>query len=206
MRIENLKKYYGDKKIYDGFDLELNEEITAVMGRSGCGKTTLLNIIAGTVRPDGGRVTGQGRVAYVFQQPRLVPHLTALGNLMYAGIKPADAKKFLALCGVEEGVYPFRMSGGMAQRTGLARAFAAGADTVLLDEPFKSLDPGLKKRLLDLTASLYRTGAAVLVTHDADEAEYLAARALVLDGGGIVYDARKTDGRFPGLKELLYSL
>lgn len=104
-----------------------------------------------------------------------MPHLTALGNLLYAGIEPADAKKFLALCGVEEGVYPFRMSGGMAQRTGLARAFAAGADTVLLDEPFKSLDPGLKKRLLDLTASLYRTGAAVLVTHDADEAEYLAA-------------------------------
>lgn len=206
MRIENLKKYYGGKKIYDGFDLELNEEITAVMGRSAGGKTTLLNIIAGTVRPDGGRVTGRAGGRTSFRNRGSVPHLTALGNLLYAGIEPADAKKFLALCGVEEGVYPFRMSGGMAQRTGLARAFAAGADTVLLDEPFKSLDPGLKKRLLDLTASLYRTGAAVLVTHDADEAEYLAAARSCWTAAKSCTMLRKTDGRFPGLKELLYSL
>lgn len=206
MQIRGIKKYYGDKMVYDSLSIDFGDEITAVMGRSGCGKTTLLNIIAGTAAADSGEVTGQGRVSYVFQEPRLIPHLTAVKNLIYAGVDERRAQEVLKSCGVDGKLYPYQMSGGMAQRVGLARAFAVKADTVLLDEPFKSLDLGLKKRLLELTASLYVSGAVVMVTHDVAEAEFLASRAIVLDQGEIVYDAYKKDGRFDGLPELLYSL
>lgn len=206
LTFSGVTKAYGDKVIYDRFDLTVGHETTAILGRSGCGKTTLLNLIAGTVRPDAGAVTGQGRVAYVFQTPRLIPHLTVLKNLTYAGIDGQAARDMLARCGVDGRLYPNELSGGMAQRVGLARAFAARADTVLMDEPFKSLDLGLKTRLLALTSELCAPARVALVTHDPAEAEVLAARALVVDGGRVIYDRRKTNGTFPGLTDLLRSL
>ena len=206
MTLRDVSKSFGDKTIYTDLSLELGDEVTAVLGRSGCGKTTLLNLIAGILTPDGGRIEGQGRVSYVFQSPRLLPHLTALGNLLYAGIDRTAALDALAACGVAENLYPRELSGGMAQRVGLARAFAVPADTVLMDEPFKSLDLGLKHRLLALTRELFSDRRVILVTHDVAEAEFLADRAIVLDGGRIVYDAPKSDGRFIGLTEKLCSL
>lgn len=206
MNLIDVSKSFGDTTVYAHFSLALDDEITAVLGRSGCGKTTLLNLIARTLSPDSGRIEGQGRVSYVFQTPRLLPHLTVLGNLLYAGIDRTAALDALAACGVEGRLYPRELSGGMAQRVGMARAFAVPADTVLMDEPFKSLDLGLKNRLLALTRDLVAGRRVILVTHDVAEAEYLADRALVLDGGRIVYDARKTDGRFVHLTEKLCSL
>lgn len=204
---DKLVKRYGEKTVYDGFSITFRSgEVTALMGPSGCGKTTLLNILARLTTADGGRVT-ETACAYVFQTPRLLPNLTAKENLMYAGASPERAAELLRLVETED-VYPKAMSGGMAQRVGLARAFIQGAPVLLMDEPFKSLDVGLKYRLMQLSKDLIKrhSSTVIMVTHDVDEAEFSADRAVVIDRGRAVYDAYKSGGRFPGLTEALVAL
>lgn len=199
---------YGQHTVYDKFDFTARDrEITAVLGRSGCGKTTLLNLAAGLLRPQAGKVTS-AVCSYVFQTPRLLPNLTAEGNLLYAGATPERAGELLEKIEVPAAIYPKAMSGGMAQRVGLARAFIRPEPIVLLDEPFKSLDLGLKHRLMTLTRALIEENAATVlfVTHDPAEADFLADRAVVIEQGKILYDQQKTDGRFVGLKEVLEGL
>lgn len=206
---------YGQHTVYDKFDFTARDrEITAVLGRSGCGKTTLLNLAAGLLRPQAGTVEFDSLSAtaavcsYVFQTPRLLPNLTAEGNLLYAGATPERAGELLEKIEVPAAMYPKAMSGGMAQRVGLARAFIRPEPIVLLDEPFKSLDLGLKHRLMTLTRALIEENAATVlfVTHDPAEADFLADRAVVIEQGKILYDQQKTDGRFVGLKEVLEGL
>lgn len=186
---ENIKKSFSDKTVYDGFSASF-EGVTAILGRSGCGKTTLLNIAAG-LTDYGGKVSkDSGGAAYMFQQPRLLKNLTVLENLLYSGAERGQAEQMLKRVEVDGALYPKQLSGGMADRAALARAFCSKESTLLMDEPFSGLDVGLKVRMMDLFKSLYYgSGRDVLfVTHSPFEAEYLSSRAVIIEGGKIIED------------------
>jgi sulfonate transport system ATP-binding protein len=166
-------------------------EFCVITGPSGCGKTTLLNIIAGLDRDFAGTVlfepTAAPRIGYVFQNPRLLPWRTVRENIAlvlphHGGSAKLDA--LLAEVGLADAadVYPTRLSGGMARRAALARAFAIAPDLLLMDEPFLSLDAAAADRLRGLLLGLVSTRPATVlfVTHDLTEAVQLADRILVL--------------------------
>jgi len=164
-------------------------EILAVMGPSGAGKTTLLRSVAGIDAPSAGRVRrAPGRVATVFQDPRLLPWRTARVNveIVLDSVDHARAVHWLQRVGLGDAldVYPAALSGGMRQRVAIARALASGAATVLVDEPFASLDADTADRLRNLLVDELSTlGRPVMwVTHDAAEAEAVSARVLTLAG------------------------
>ena len=145
MKIEKLSVSYGENQVFNNLSLNLNDgEITCVLGRSGAGKTTLLKYLAGLIKDSSFAL--DGGVAMVFQEPRLLPNLTAYENLLFIGANPsgiADALKSVGLEG-KENCRPNELSGGEKQRVSFLRAMLSGANTVLLDEPFSSLDLATK--------------------------------------------------------------
>lgn len=178
-------------------------EIVALLGPSGCGKSTLLRLVAGletatsgSVRVDGAVVTDvDDHCSVVFQEPRLLPWRTVLSNVRLGtrGRRGSDeADEWLRLVGLDGfgGYLPKQISGGMAQRTALARALIGHPGVLLLDEPFAALDALTRMQMQDLLVDVTRQlGTTVLlVTHDVDEALYLADRVVVLGqrGEGIV--------------------
>ena len=163
---------------------------------SGGGKTTLLNILAG-LTPYGGEVSYKGGCSYIFQTPRLVPNLTAEGNLKLVcgdGDKAAEMLKRVGLADKAD-AYPKELSGGQAQRVAIARAFLRPRGLLLMDEPFSSLDTALKIKLVDLFFCLWRDArpTVVFVTHDAEEACMMSHRAVLLDGGRVKADITAAD-------------
>jgi ABC-type nitrate/sulfonate/bicarbonate transport system ATPase subunit len=169
-------------------------EFCVLFGPSGCGKSTLLNIIAGIDRNFSGSLLFDGdrdpRIGYVFQAPRLLPWRTVRENLELVLPRAADdatVDGLLAEIGLAEVAqfYPSRLSGGMARRVALARAFAIEPDLLLLDEPFVSLDAAAAARLRALLLRLVaaRPATVLFVTHDATEAVTLANRVLLLSAG-----------------------
>ncbi|OLC32647.1 MAG: hypothetical protein AUH31_00190 [Armatimonadetes bacterium 13_1_40CM_64_14] len=171
-------------------------EILAVIGPSGIGKSTLLRALAGLVSAREGDVSvrngaERGRIAVVFQEPRLLPWLRVADNVAFVLQGPRQQRKgraSAALASVRlqdsEGAWPRQLSGGMAQRAALARALATAPHLLLLDEPFASVDALTRMELQEYVAALWREHefTVVLVTHDIDEALYLADRILVLGG------------------------
>jgi NitT/TauT family transport system ATP-binding protein len=192
--LREISKSFGGRQVLDNFSLDIPPgQVTVVLGPSGCGKTTLLNILSGLLPPDGGLRAGfeQARFSYVFQEPRLIPSLTACQNveLVLRASLPADARReralhVLAAVGLRKAAEqkPGQLSGGMRQRVALARAFAFPADLLLLDEPFQSVDLrtriGLMDAFLELQAEELRT--VVFVTHEVKEALYLGDAVVVL--------------------------
>jgi len=164
-----------------------------MLGPSGCGKTTLLNIIGNLIPPDSGELIGfENKVfSYVFQDPRLLPWKTVRGNIEFVLSRemPSDERekhteqliKQVELDGFA-GFYPSQLSGGMRQRVSIARAFACPSDIILMDEPLKGLDAGLKKNLINWFLKLWKTDrrTVIFVTHDVDEALLLSDRVIVL--------------------------
>lgn len=185
-------------------DLSLSIEaggFVAVVGGSGVGKTTLLRIAAGLVKPGAGtvRLTGETRPdarrsAFVFQDSRLMPWRTVDGNVSYgleglalsAQEKRRRIERVLSLTGLEKlgARWPHELSGGQAQRVGIARALAVKPDLLLMDEPFSAVDAVTRRNLqAELVGVWQRSGAAVLfVTHDIEEAVFLADEVIVLGG------------------------
>ena len=187
--------------VLQGLDLAVRGgEVLAVVGASGSGKTTLLRLLAGLEAPDGGEVLidnapvhGVGRErAVIFQEPRLLPWLTVLGNASFGlevrGVPRAEAerraRRYIHLVGLDEFAlaWPRQLSGGMAQRAGIARALTVQPEILLLDEPFGALDAMTKITMQEELTRIWREEEVtmILVTHDLEEAIYLADRVLVL--------------------------
>ncbi|MHA6797621.1 ABC transporter ATP-binding protein (plasmid) [Pseudonocardia bannensis] len=199
LRLTGAEKAYGDRPVLAGLDLEVRrDERLVILGPSGSGKSTLLRVLAGLEPLDAGTVEQpDGAVrATVFQQPLLLPWLDVEANVRLGGRYRANrgrysderASELLELFGLAPLAKsrPAQLSGGQAQRVAIARAMAVGADVLLLDEPFSALDPATR---IDLQAWLRdaatRLGLTlVLVTHDVDEALYLATTVTALDGTG----------------------
>jgi ABC-type nitrate/sulfonate/bicarbonate transport system ATPase subunit len=175
-------------------------EALAIVGPSGCGKTTLLRVLAGLETPDTGGVLIDGHEvkgvgterSIIFQEPRLLPWLTVLGNVSFGltvrGVARAEseerARRYIRLVGLAEfeAAYPRQLSGGMAQRVGIARALTVQPEILLLDEPLGALDAMTKLTMQEELARIWREEGVtlILVTHDLEEAIYLADRVLVL--------------------------
>jgi NitT/TauT family transport system ATP-binding protein len=184
--------------VLNGITLDVGEEFVALLGPSGCGKTTLLRIIAGLEKPDGGKVVfhgGEARVGFIFQFPTLLPWLTVLDNVALSlranGMSWSEARerarKYLSLVGLQEfeDFYPRELSGGIKQRVNIARALAVEPTVLLMDEPFSHLDPliaeSLRSEILDLwTLGVTTVRAIIMVTHDVDEAIFMADRLVIL--------------------------
>jgi iron(III) transport system ATP-binding protein len=219
LRVAGLRKSYGTVPVLHGIDMAVAEgELTAVLGRSGCGKTTLLRLVAGFDRPDAGTVVIGGRevagpdtflppedrrIGYVTQDGNLFPHLTVAANIVF-GLPLRDRRarrrvpELLELVGLDEGYarrYPHELSGGQQQRVALARALAPEPGIVLLDEPFSSLDVELRESTRRaVVAALAAAGTTtILVTHDQSEALSLASRVAVMRDGKIVQADRPAD-------------
>jgi NitT/TauT family transport system ATP-binding protein len=190
--VESVSRSFGEVEVLRDISLDISlGEFVVVVGPSGCGKTTLLNLLAGFDSPTRGRVTSVGRVRMVYQQDGLFPWRTAAENIRMGlrhvrdeRARERELKEMLTLIGLEgfENSYPHQLSGGMRQRVELARALAGDTDTLLLDEPFSSLDYLKRLRLRRELSRLLRERprTVVLVTHDIEEAAQLADRVVVL--------------------------
>jgi ABC-type nitrate/sulfonate/bicarbonate transport system ATPase subunit len=180
--IRNLCKRFGDTPVLQDFTWTVDGP-AVLMGRSGCGKTTLLRILMGLEAPDSGTATGVERPAAVFQEDRLCPQLTAAANLVLTGhgLTQQEAERELRTLGftdAELALPAARLSGGQKRRAALLRALLCrDAQTLLLDEPFTALDVRGVARLADLVGEHVRSGGIVmLVTHQevpVDGVEYL---------------------------------
>jgi sulfonate transport system ATP-binding protein len=199
VRVEGAQKTFGERVVFDGFDLEIHEsEFVGLLGASGSGKTTLLRVLAGLETLDSGQVLVPEVRTVVFQEPRLVPSKRALGNVLL-GLKVTEEKKAAALSALREvgleghqRAWPATLSGGEAQRVALARALMREPQLMLLDEPFASLDALTRLNMQQLVVDLCRrhSPAVLLVTHDVDEAILLADRIVVIGKGKAIFDQR----------------
>jgi sulfonate transport system ATP-binding protein len=174
-----------------------DHSFTCIVGKSGCGKTTLLRLVAGLEAPSAGTIALTGdeqRIGIVFQEPRLMPWLTVAQNIAFAGSAaphedPARLQKLLQQLELTEAasLYPRQLSGGMAQRVSLGRTLYYDPDIILMDEPFSALDyftrRSLQLTLLQLYAATRKT--ILFVTHDVEEAVLLGDRVLVMASGAI---------------------
>ena len=187
--------------VLKGLNLDIRAgECLAIVGASGSGKTTLLRVLAGLESADSGKVLvdgdlvrGVGRErAVIFQEPRLLPWLTVLGNVAFGlevrgvprGEAEARSREYIGLVGLGEfaDAYPRQLSGGMAQRVGIARALTVRPGILLLDEPLGALDAMTRITMQEELARIWSEEQVtmVLVTHDLEEAVYLADRVLIL--------------------------
>src|SRR5579864_7708079 len=201
LEVREVGKRYDGRTVLDGVTFALQRgEIVSLVGPSGCGKSTLLRAIAGLDGGFSGEIWLDGvpqrgssaRIGVIFQEPRLLPWLTVADNVAFsAGPRRGSDPRVDELLG-EVGLadarqaLPKQLSGGMAQRVALARGLFPKPDLLLLDEPFSAVDAMTRTRLQDLLLSLTLAHgtAALLVTHDLDEALYLSDRVLLLAPSG----------------------
>lgn len=196
------KTYPGGRVALDGIEAQVARgEFLSLLGPSGCGKSTLLRLIAGLDNPTAGEVrwqgTGAGRIAFVFQEPALMPWADVAENvrlpLKLAGLgrreSAARVRAALDTVGLaaEAATYPRALSGGMRMRVSIARALVTEPSVLLLDEPFAALDEITRFRLNDDLLRLWRERhlTVIFVTHSIFEAVYLSSRILVMGSGRI---------------------
>lgn len=205
MRSEKIKvditQRFGDLTVFDNLDYSLGQnEFVCVLGKSGCGKTTLANLMTGLMKPTEGAITVDGipvdpkqhELAFVFQEPSLWPWRNVRDNIrigMEIKKVPKDAierrlQEMTDLVGLQgfENYYPYQISGGMKQRVAIARAFAVDADLILMDEPFAALDAQTRQKLQDEVLRIWekRKHTVMFITHSLEEAIYMAERIIVL--------------------------
>lgn len=187
--VKKLTKSYGKNLLFRDLSFEIGEgEKVALSAPSGVGKTTLLRILCGLEKADGGRIQGlsPSDVTYLFQEPRLFPHLTALENVLCICPDPEtarpEAEELLEKLGLSEALsqYPDELSGGMKQRVALARTLISDRPVVFLDEPFTALDAELKESVRSLVRELCRNKTLILVSHDPEDRESLTHRSIYL--------------------------
>lgn len=169
---ENVTKAY-DAPVLENVTLQFADgKITALLGASGRGKTTVLRLLAALEKADVGKAHADGKVGYLFQEPRLLPTLNAFANVRLVCNSDADAQRALDLCKADAlaDKLPSEMSGGERQRVALARLVAFGGDVWLLDEPFSALDAATKAQIIENLMPLLRKRTVILVTHNREEA------------------------------------
>ena len=210
---KNVRMAYGEKVVVENFNLSIEKgEFVTIIGSSGCGKTTILKMVNGLVRPVDGNVLVEGRdtretdltmlrrnIGYAIQGSVLFPHMTVEKNIAYVPnlLNKRDKKrteqaveKWMNIVGLEDSLrsrFPSELSGGQQQRVGIVRALAASPDILLMDEPFGAVDEITRGSLQEEISRIHReTGITVLfVTHDIGEALKLGTKVLVMDGGSI---------------------
>jgi iron(III) transport system ATP-binding protein len=216
LRLSGIRHAYDGREVIRGVDLHVRPgEILCLLGPSGDGKTTLLRLVAGLEPLQAGRIElggvvvgepgrelppEQRHVGFVFQDYALFPHLTVTENVAFGlsriprGERSWAVTEALARVGLETyaNAYPHMLSGGQQQRVALARALAPRPQVVLLDEAFASLDARLREQVRDDTLHVLQTAGipAMIVTHDAEEAMFLADRIALMRGGRVVQIGR----------------
>lgn len=211
LEFQDVSHSYGEETVLNGINLLAHEgEVTCLLGPSGCGKTTLLRLAAGLMPLQAGKVLVSGEtvaepalsippekrpVGLVFQEGALFPHMTVEANIAFGltgnkSVQQSRIDSLLSTIGLEGygDRYPHTLSGGQQQRVALARALAPSPAVLLLDEPFANIDSELRKELREETRQTLKASgtAAILVTHDPDEALEMADRIAVMEKGVIV--------------------
>lgn len=196
--LENVSRSFQAVTAIKQINLTIKKgEVICLLGKSGCGKSTLLRTLSGLDQGYSGKIYFEGNpltgvredIGFIFQEPRLLPWLNVIDNIQF-GLKQSDEQtlkrvhRFIQYVGLtgKECLYPKALSGGMSQRVAIARALVCDPEVLLLDEPFSALDHFTKLELQDLLLKIqakYKT-TMVMVTHDIDEALYLADRIVVL--------------------------
>ena len=188
--LENISVKYGDNVIYENFTYTFPTGVNVIVGKSGCGKTTLVNVVANLVDYTG-KCQARGEIAIIFQHPCLAPVSVRRNIDLVLPKKNNDeqVKKILELAQIahKQDVNVQKLSGGEQQRVALARAFAVNRPILLLDEPFEGLDYGTKTQLQNVFSNMLQqdvengsSRCTLLVTHDIDEALALADRIYLL--------------------------
>lgn len=213
IRFDNIKKSYGNKTIVEAFNLLIEKgEFLTIIGSSGSGKTTILKMINGLIKPESGNVFIKNKnieeeniidlrrnIGYAIQGSVLFPHMTVEENIAYVpnllNKKDKDktksaVKKWMDIVGLEEDMlnrYPDELSGGQQQRVGIARSLAASPDILLMDEPFGAVDEITRGQLQEEILNIHnKTGITIIfVTHDISEAIKLGTKVLVMNEGKI---------------------
>lgn len=200
LEFKNVDFAYGEKQILKDFSFSAKEgEATAVLGPSGFGKTTLLNLAAGLLKPKSGAITPFEckKPSFVFQEDRLLPWFTALENITSVNTDEKAALEYLEKVGLEDSAkkLPSELSGGMLRRLAIARSFAFGGDLFFFDEPLRGLDVKTAEEILALIKTETRGKTVFLITHDPKEAFALCDRIIVAGGEPfeIKADRRRSD-------------
>ena len=200
IKLVDVSKFYTVEKesiqVLNGIDLSIPaNKITVILGRSGCGKTTLLRLVSGLEETDKGEILGASskRKAYVFQEDRLMPWLDVKKNITF-GIQNKDMDnskidEIIETVGLKKfySAYPNQLSGGMKQRVSIARAFAYNPDFIMMDEPFSALDFFTREQMQKELLKIHQTSkcSILFVTHSIDEALMLGDKIVILEKGNI---------------------
>lgn len=195
MKLINIVKSYGNKKVLDGITLDIEEgKVTAILGESGSGKSTLLNIIAGKIKDYKGEVIfeveNENGMSYIFQEDTLIPWKTVYNNLEFVLKRKISEdkislriKKYLEMVGLNgiEREYPSSLSGGMKRRVGIARAFSFPSSYLFMDEPFEFLDRKIKNEIMEYFIKLQsvENKTVIFITHDIESAVSLGEKIVV---------------------------
>ena len=201
LKLKNLSHHYNNQSrnikisVLEKINLSINEgEFVSIVGKSGCGKTTLVNIVAGYIQPTGGsifvnaeKVITPGKDRIVINQAHdLFDWMTVYQNMKLVSNNDSDINKYLSMTGLGEFVdaYPHELSGGMKKRLSLARALVVDPKFIIMDEPFNSLDYQLREKLQEELLDIVRKSKKTIlfVTHDIEEAVFLSDRVIVLSG------------------------
>lgn len=179
MRLHDIRKTYGDKVVFDRFELDIPDgSVTWIMGESGAGKTTLLRIIAGLEDFNGEMIGREGRISMVFQEDRLFEELSPVDNCLItaSGAAAEDIRRELLLSGIPEENLKLpanKLSGGMKRRTAVIRALFYPSDILLMDEPFKGLDDDSRRKTAEIVSRMAGGRTVIAVTHDIADTELL---------------------------------
>ena len=201
IEVKNLVKEFNTK-VLDDFSFSFPEKgVVCLLGKSGCGKTTLINCIAGLEKADSGIIEGKSdsKISFVFQEDRLIPWISAKRNLLVVNEDEGVCDDILDKMGLFEhkSKLPDELSGGMRQRVAIARAVAYGGDIIFLNEPFKGIDVKTKSAVIDSVKDLIRDKLCIFITHDLEEAMLLSDIIVILDGPPLnvkaVVEKDKTD-------------
>ena len=198
IEISNLSKHFfiGEKRIDVLKELNLSvkkDKITVILGRSGCGKTTLLRLVAGLESISQGEIKfkEKAKIGFVFQEARLMPFLNVYENIVFPlkkqEIEPAKIEALISMIGLSDFKFAAvsQLSGGMSSRVSLARVLAYEANLILMDEPFAALDAFTRASMQAEILKIKAGKTIIFVTHNIDEALFLADEIILLEKGGI---------------------